>query len=270
MKNNNQKLIYKVILTAIFSALAFVGTCIQIPLPTGGMIHLGNFVVIISALLCGGLVGGIAGGIGCGLYDLIIYSSPDGFVKYLILKFIMGFIVGSLFRLVLKSKNKKGVPLVLLLSGCFLAIVTTVAIVLFNNDYITLSSSITAKVGYIAIVSVFGYLFSIALIFCSFWSRRVKPTIQAVIVAISISVIANILLEFIAKLITSTVIDSLVWDASLIKAFSTMPSCIFTGAITLILGVLIYPPLYKATKNINSFNNITLGDDDLWLKSLNH
>lgn len=263
MKGNNQKILYEVILTAIFAALAFVGTCIQIPLPTGGMIHLGNFVVIIASLLCGGLVGGISGGIGCGLYDLILYSSPSGFVKYLILKFIMGFVVGSLFRLFIKKRESIKLPIILLVCGSLLAIITTLAIILFNNDYITLSSSIHAKTAYIVMVSVFGYLFSVILIVCAFVSRKLKFILQAVSSAISISVILNILLEFVAKLITASLLDNLEGDALIIKAFSTMPSCIFTGTITLILGTLIYIPLYKATRNLNSFNNIEVGDSDL-------
>ena len=72
-----QKL-YKLILISVFAALTFVGCLIQIPLPSGGMIHLGNFVIIIAALLCGGLIGGLSGAIGAGMYDLLIYSSVDG------------------------------------------------------------------------------------------------------------------------------------------------------------------------------------------------
>lgn len=50
------------IICAIFAALAFVGTMVQIPLPSGGMVHLGNFVCVLGALLCGPIVGGLAGG----------------------------------------------------------------------------------------------------------------------------------------------------------------------------------------------------------------
>ena len=100
MKGKNT--VYKLILTAVFAALTIVGCLIQIPLPSGGMVHLGNLVIIIAALLCGGLVGGAAGGIGGFLYDLIFYSSIDGALKYLVLKFVMGFVVGSTFRLFMK------------------------------------------------------------------------------------------------------------------------------------------------------------------------
>ncbi|UKI50307.1 MAG: ECF transporter S component [Clostridium sp.] len=79
---------------------------IQIPLPSGGMIHLGNFFCILAALLCGGLIGGIAGGVGCGLYDLIIYSSVRGFFYLFGTKIYYGLFVGFLFRFII-NKDKK-------------------------------------------------------------------------------------------------------------------------------------------------------------------
>lgn len=97
---------YRLILIPILAALAFTGTYIRIPLPTGGMIHLGNFIVIIGSFLIGGLYGGIAGGIGCGLFDLIIYSDPIGMIAYFILKLIMGLVAGIVFKL-LKNTNIK-------------------------------------------------------------------------------------------------------------------------------------------------------------------
>ena len=84
--SKNKKVLYQIIICALFAALAFVGTLVQIPLPSGGMIHLGNFVCVLGALLCGPIIGGLAGGIGCGLYDLIIYNSLPGFFQYFLLK----------------------------------------------------------------------------------------------------------------------------------------------------------------------------------------
>ena len=139
MKGKNT--VYKLILTAVFAALTIVGCLIQIPLPSGGMVHLGNLVIIIAALLCGGLVGGAAGGIGGFLYDLIFYSSIDGALKYLVLKFVMGFVVGSTFRLFMKKDNKLG-TILLGVIGSLMLILTTIALVLSLNGYIVLSSKI--------------------------------------------------------------------------------------------------------------------------------
>lgn len=261
MKRNKQ--LYQITLTAIFAALAFAGTFIQIPLPTGGMVHLGNFVVIIAALLCGGLVGGIAGGIGCGLYDLLIYSSWDGFVKYLILKFVMGMIVGYTFRFLLKRKDKINTTLCLSISGAAILLFTTVTLILFLTGNISLSSSIVNKNLYIVLVCVLAYLVGVLIIVAAVFGLKLGRVHRLVMVSVTLSVVVNIILEFIAKIILSLTLDSLSFQASLIKGFSTMPSCILTGAVTLILGTLIYPPLYKATKSINYFNEIDLDEEDI-------
>ena len=45
-----EKLLNKIIIIALFSALACAATFIQIRMPAGDFVHLGNFVMIISAL----------------------------------------------------------------------------------------------------------------------------------------------------------------------------------------------------------------------------
>ena len=76
-------------------------------------------------------------------------------------------------------------------------------------------------------------------------------------IAISLSVVINIVLELISKLVLSMLLDSLEFEAAFIKGISTMPSCILTGALTLYLGTLIFPSLYKATRNFNLLNDDT-------------
>ncbi len=259
MKRNKQ--LYQITLTAIFAALAFAGTFIQIPLPTGGMVHLGNFVVIISALLCGGLVGGISGGIGCGLYDLLIYSSWEGFIKYLILKFIMGMIVGYTFRILFKKKDSFNTTLWLAISGVAILLLTTLIIILYSTGHIKISYQYPQA--YIAIVATLAYLVGVLMIAASIFGMKLKKIHKFVLISISLSIVVNIILEFITKIILSLTLDSLNFQASLIKGFSTMPSCILTGALTLILGTLIYPPLYKATKDINYFNDLDINEEEL-------
>jgi uncharacterized membrane protein len=241
--------LYKLILISIFAALTFVGCLIQIPLPSGGMIHLGNFVIIISALLCGGLIGGASGAIGAGLYDLLIYSSVDGMIKYFILKFIMGYIVGSTFRLLLKKKINSS--LINIILGGILIIFTTLALILSLNGYISLSSKITNVKLYLILVSVFGYILSLILLISGIVSIKIKDIYKKSITAISLSISVNVVLEFILKIVFSMIIDSLPFEAAFVKGVSTMPACILTGTVTLYLGVLIFPLLFKATKNVS-------------------
>ena len=254
----NNKKVYKIVLVALFAALCYVGTMIHIPLPSGGMIHLGNFFCILAALLCGGLVGGFAGGIGCGLYDLIIYSDPVGFVQYFILKFIMGFLVGSLFRIVLNKKLNYSLILSVL-SVC-LILFTSLVIVGYKTGNFKLSSSITNKDLYITIVTVIGYLFSLCIMIAAVFSLKLKKQYKELLFVCGLSVLVNIFLEFIAKIFVNLTINSLTMDAALIKGFSSLPSCILTGGVTVGFICIIYPKLFAATKNINFINDINESD----------
>lgn len=250
------KRVYKIVITAIFIALCFVGTMIQIPLPSGGMIHLGNFFCILAALLCGGLIGGIAGGVGCGLYDLIIYSSVRGFFTYLVLKFIMGFFVGFLFRLIVNKNKKIKYNAALYTIAAIIIIFTSLTIVGFNSNKINLSSSIKNKEMYIAIVCTVGYLFSAALIALAIFSAKLKKQQKCVLFVCSLSVLINIFLEFVSKVILGLAIDRLNIDGALLRGFSSLPACILTGTITVAFISIIYPRLYNATKSINYLNDI--------------
>ena len=87
-------LLKKVVLVAIFSALCCAATYLQIRMPAGDFVHLGNFVMIIAALLLGGVEGGAVGSLGMGIYDLINYAGKTSTIlRTFILKFIIGFIV---------------------------------------------------------------------------------------------------------------------------------------------------------------------------------
>ncbi len=58
-------------LIAVFSALMALTTAWAVPLPFGGLMHLGNVVMWTASILFGGLIGGLAGGIGGMIVDLL-------------------------------------------------------------------------------------------------------------------------------------------------------------------------------------------------------
>lgn len=104
--------------------------------------------------------------------------------------------------------------------------------------------------------SVFGYLFSLLLILAGIFSTKLKSVTRVVVFVTTISVIVNITLEFIWKLFYNMWIESLTSKAALIKGISTMPSCILTGTLTVIIISLIYYRVYLATKSLNHINEI--------------
>lgn len=76
----------KLILAALFAALACVCTfAIQIPVPsTGGYIHPGDAIVILSGIFLGPVYGALAAGIGSALSDLL-----GGYFIYVPITFVV-------------------------------------------------------------------------------------------------------------------------------------------------------------------------------------
>ena len=90
-------------LIGIFTALTYVVTAfIQIPIPaTGGVLNVGDLMVMFTALLFGPIVGGISGGVGPMIFDIFspysIYAPAT-----LVIKGIEGFLIGFISN----PKNK--------------------------------------------------------------------------------------------------------------------------------------------------------------------
>lgn len=111
MKN---KRLLRLTLIAVFSALCYVSFAllkITIPTPLGfTSFHLGNTICVLAALVLGGVPGGLVGAIGMGIGDILdpvyIMIAP----KTIILKMMMGLIVGTVSHKLFninKLENKK-------------------------------------------------------------------------------------------------------------------------------------------------------------------
>lgn len=111
--NNNLK---KLILAALFAALSCVATMsIRIPTPgTGGYIHPGDAIVILSGVILGPVWGFLAGGVGSALSDLI-----GGYFIYVPITFVIKGLValaaGLLYQKV--GKNQKSRYIAVILGG---------------------------------------------------------------------------------------------------------------------------------------------------------
>lgn len=111
--NNNLK---KLILAALFAALSCAATMsIRIPTPgTGGYIHPGDAIVILSGVILGSVWGFLAGGIGSALSDLI-----GGYFIYVPITFVIKGLValaaGLLYQKV--GKNQKSRYIAVILGG---------------------------------------------------------------------------------------------------------------------------------------------------------
>ena len=112
MNNNLKKLIF----AALFAALSCVATMsIRIPTPgTGGYIHPGDAIVILSGIILGPVWGFLAGGIGSALSDLI-----GGYFIYVPITFVIKGLValaaGLLYQKI--GKNQKSRYIAVILGG---------------------------------------------------------------------------------------------------------------------------------------------------------
>ena len=273
--NKKDILLRKGVLIAILVALCFGATRINIPMPTGDMVHLGNFVMILSALLLGGIEGGLVGSLGMGIYDLVFFSNrPFTIVRSFILKFIVGFLVGYLFRLVLKKKVRT--DLLLIISTVFFVLLFGTSLALFlSGDFTDFSfkSGLVSKVsnfllsgktvGISLYIPLFSILFAIGMILALIFQRKLNRRSKAALFAITVAILVNILGEFILRWLLegiNNVVFLSVEDGftvSLFTATSKIPGSLITGFISIILASLIYEPVYKGVKSIDIFKDNT-------------
>ncbi len=276
MKDKNIVLLKRISIIAVLTAAAYAGTFIQIKLPTGDMIHLGNFVMILAALLLGGIEGGLVGSLGMGLYDIQFYlNKPTTVIRTFLLKFLVGFLVGYLFRLVIKKKIKTDHLLIastvffLLLFGVSLGffIVGDKTDLSFKTGLIAYVSNFFftgKKVGISLYIPIFSILFASGMILALVFERKLSTRSKAALFAITIAILVNILGEFLLRWalegFKSTVLDKIPdgFAISLATATSKIPGSLITGFISVILATLIYEPIYRGVKDLDSFKDDTL------------
>ena len=131
--NNNLK---KLILAALFAALSCVATMsIRIPTPgTGGYIHPGDAIVILSGVILGPVWGFFAGGIGSALSDLI-----GGYFVYVpitfVIKGLVALVAGHLYQK--SAKLRRAVTL-----QSFSAVLQTSSLLQVDISYVNTSSTV--------------------------------------------------------------------------------------------------------------------------------
>ena len=106
------------VLMAVFVALNYVGTMVNIPFTFGGaktMIHFGNVFCFLGAFCLGGFSGGLSAAIGQSLFDIFNGWGPYAPSTF-ILKLIMGLIAGYSYKL-LSTKTKMNNLVCLIISA---------------------------------------------------------------------------------------------------------------------------------------------------------
>ena len=253
MHNASKKVLYNMVIIALFTALTFVGTYVQIPLGTS-KVHLGNFVCILAGLLCGGLVGGISGSLVMGLNDLLSGYGPDTYIRSFIVKFLLGFIAGALFRYLIK-KEKKITYRFYFISGAFLiTFITLLVLYLTKGEVIQMDAKrkFTISILLLSLLAVMSVFFFVIQLFF----KKINLVQRYVLYVASMASIANITLEFLIKIPFKVWMASLTWEGATIYAVSSLPSSLITCIVTTLFVTFIYIPLYTATQKINRLNDV--------------
>lgn len=247
--NQSKNILLKIIYIALFSALCFIGTMIFIPFGAS-KVHLGNFFCILAGLLCGGFIGGLSGSIGMGLNDIVFGYTPSTYIRTFILKFLMGFIVGTLFRFLLKKKaNAK---ILNLISTIFMLIVsiTMLILYLYNVENITIWLIVLSFILFVLFVVIFAFSF------------KFDSNLNCISFALVISISTNVIGEFLLRWLFNIILG-MENNQAIMSSIIRLPASLLTSIVTIILIIPLFYPLYKATRKINAFNDL---DDILILQ----
>ena len=254
-----KKALIKVILTALFSALCFIGVLIRIPLPTGAFVHLGNMICILASLLIGGIYGGIAGSLGMGLFDLTHGYLGAGLLRTFILKFLMGLIAGLVFKLILKKKlnvKKLTIIFVILLGLAFIASIV-LSVISYNNGFVITytknGEAVTKTVIVKWIIPLFiGVMLTLGIIDLVL-EKKLGKVAGAALIAATCGVVLNTLGEIYLKALLYYWISSSYasFNDAYLYAIAELPATIITSVLTVTIIGFIYYPIYRATKEFN-------------------
>ena len=254
-----KKALIKIILTALFSALCFIGVLIRIPLPTGAFVHLGNMICILASLLIGGIYGGIAGSLGMGLFDLTHGYLGAGLLRTFILKFLMGFVAGLVFKLILKKKiNVKKLTLIfVIILGLLFVTSIVLSVVSYNNGFVITytknGEAVTKTVVIKWIIPLFiGVMFVLGVIDLIL-EKKLGKVAGAALIAATAGVALNTLGEIYLKALLYYWISSSYasFSDAYLYAVAELPATIITSVLTVSIIGFIYYPIYRATKEFN-------------------
>jgi len=148
----NQHNINTIVFVAFFTAITFIATSIQVPMPAligKPFVHLGNAAALISVLLLGYKRGAIAGGMGLALFDFThnyVLDAPYYFFEV--------FVVGGLATLVIQLLNYRAKPqsfkLILIILAAIIAKFVTTTL---HNFIMSLIRGLTLQPAIVATLS---------------------------------------------------------------------------------------------------------------------
>ena len=248
---NKYSNVLNITLASVFAGLCFAVMFlpkISIPAAVGNpYIHFGNLIVILVALLFGGIIGGISGSIGMGLYD-IITGYGIWTIKTVILKFGIGAIAGYIF-FKYRKKEKVNINLKNLIIGSIFIFfgISIMIIAICNGSVIKINNK---SIALSWPLYVFSIIAGIVFLLMSLISRKKSKDYSIAMYASSLAVIFNIVGELIGKFVKASLEGNGI-KVSFVMAISSIPATIINGVISLVIVMLIYPILSDAIKKVS-------------------
>lgn len=240
---NRKKALQRMVQTSLFIALCFVGTLVSIPFGAS-KVHLGNLLCLLAGLLCGPWVGGISGGVGMLFADLASGYPYTTYLRTFVLKFSMGFLIGWLYRLLLK-KDVKGTGL--LFAGA------VVSPLLFGGglSFYLLKPEDPYGLPLLILSSVLFGFFLAAVCFLKKLDPSKKILLFSLLCALGANVVGEFFLRFGINLLLGMGTEE-AWIVSLSK----LPAALLTSIVSILGALLLFYPLYRATARFNPLDDL--------------
>ncbi len=241
MKKNSKNKILNITLIGFFAALCYIALMLFF-IPFAGMfIHFGNLIVVVAALLIGGVNGGIAGSIGMGLFDLF-NGHADSVPKTVILKFLIGLTVGIIFKIF--NKEKRDNAKAMTISGLIFIMISVILSLysIFGGNNFS---------GNIKILAPIFFIIGGVAIFFAIINKKLPVRTSAAVIAAILGMCVNIAGELLWKTVQFTLAGS-AFSAAFTASLLSQGSTLINAGISVIGGVILYLSLEKPFKHILS------------------
>ena len=174
----------------------------------------------------------------------IVFGYPyTSYLRTFIIKFLMGFIVGSLFRLLLKKPLRKEI---------YVSFLILLGLILYAYAlYIFINSNVEYK----NIIFIFSSILFALIIIITILIFKIKNVTRCLLLSLLASIFVNVIGEFFMRILFLKLAGQ-TYNAALISSFSKLPGALLTSIITILLVAILFYPLYKATYKINKLNDL--------------
>lgn len=150
------------VITALMMAMTCIATMIiKIPSPTGGYIHLGDGLVLLSGILLGPIYGSLAAGLGSMLADILasyaIYA-PGTFIIKALAALGASLVYHIFFK---KVQNSKFIPAFIIFAGVIGGLIVTTGYFAFEAFFMGMGvSTAFINIPFNIVQNIFGIIVS--------------------------------------------------------------------------------------------------------------